>query len=489
MARRAAIALALARSAALQAAPRPRPAATRAGAAPSLFDAPATDDLETLEALEEALEAKAALYRGDSRTKSPAWDAAFWREFDGEAQCRAVESADAAAGARLRHFLTLHRVLSLSANQRNRTEFVSRYAASALAEDGDGRRVVSALHAYPGLETQPKLELPPWAASFGQTVAGLAGSELAAIPEEAASEETSDENKFLDLDSKAEDEFGEGIMEEFGELESEPLKMSTQDAGAPEDLAASLEALDAAYRDGEEEALDFSDELAELLDDGGAEEDAAEPVAERKAATAHAYGRATALGRSHFPAAARRARRRPGPRPAPRRFVGAGARHAHRAALDLQAYTATLYVLVAGSGGVVVDGVETTLAPGEALLLDTTFRHATFAGAGGARFVAVDVAPGADGGGARRARGLLRARRAVRPAPRPERGGRRGAAADGPGAGPACGGGGQGRHQQHGAHSSRNSLSSFMSASSSSARVLLLLLLGPIARERRGRVL
>ena len=54
-------------------------------------------------------------------------------------------------------------------------------------------------------------------------------------------------------------------------------------------------------RDGEEEALDFSDELAELLDDGGPEEDAAEPVAERKAATAHAYGRATALGRSHFP--------------------------------------------------------------------------------------------------------------------------------------------------------------------------------------------
>ena len=97
--RTACIALALARSAALQAAPRPRTAATRAGAAPSLFDAPATDELETLEALEEALEAKAALYRGDSRTKSPAWDAAFWREFDGEAQCRAVESADAAAGA------------------------------------------------------------------------------------------------------------------------------------------------------------------------------------------------------------------------------------------------------------------------------------------------------------------------------------------------------------------------------------------------------
>ena len=79
MARRACIILALARSAALQAAPRPRPAATRAGAAPSLFDAPTTDDLETLEALEEALEVKAALYRGDSRTKSPAWDAAFWR--------------------------------------------------------------------------------------------------------------------------------------------------------------------------------------------------------------------------------------------------------------------------------------------------------------------------------------------------------------------------------------------------------------------------
>ena len=90
MAQRAAIvALALARSAALQAAPRPRTAATRAGAAPSLFDAPATDDLETLEALEEALEANAALYRGDSRATSPAWDAAFWREFDGEAQCRA----------------------------------------------------------------------------------------------------------------------------------------------------------------------------------------------------------------------------------------------------------------------------------------------------------------------------------------------------------------------------------------------------------------
>ena len=389
--RTACIALALARSAALQAAPRPRTAATRAGAAPSLFDAPASDELETLEALEEALEAKAALYRGDSRTKSPAWDAAFWREFDGEAQCRAVESADAAAGARLRHFLTLHRVLSLSANQRNRTEFVSRYAASALAEDGDGRRVVSALHAYPGLETQPKLELPPWAASFGQTVAGLAGSELSNIPEEAASEETSDENKFLDLDSKAEDEFGEGIMEEFGELESEPLKMSTQDAGAPEDLAASLEALDAAYRDGEEEALDFSDELAELLDDGGAEEDAAEPVAERKAATAHAYGRATALGRSHFPQLLDALDGVPdlGPRHVALLEQAPDTRTAPHS--DLQAYTATLYVLVAGSGGVVVDGVETTLAPGEALLLDTTFRHATFAGAGGARFVAVDV--------------------------------------------------------------------------------------------------
>ena len=72
MARRACIALALARSAALQAAPRPRTAATRTGAAPSLFDAPATDDLETLEALEEALEANAALYRGDSRATSPA---------------------------------------------------------------------------------------------------------------------------------------------------------------------------------------------------------------------------------------------------------------------------------------------------------------------------------------------------------------------------------------------------------------------------------
>ena len=216
---------------------------------------------------------------------------------------------------------------------------------------------------------------------------GSGRSELAAIPEEASTEETSDENKFLDLDSKAEDEFGEGIMEEFGELESEPLKMSTQDAGAPEDLAASLEALDAAYRDGEEEALDFSDELAELLDDGGAEEDAAEPVAERKAATAHAYGRATALGRSHF-AAARRARGRPGPRPAPRRFIGAGARHAHRAALGPPGPHGDALRAVAGSGGVVVDGVETTLAPGEALLLDTTFRHATFAGAGGARFVA-----------------------------------------------------------------------------------------------------
>ena len=233
---------------------------------------------------------------------------------------------------------------------------------------------------------------------------GGSGRERArSIPEEASTEETSDENKFLDLDSKAEDEFGEGIMEEFGELESEPLKMSTQDAGAPEDLAASLEALDAAYRDGEEEALDFSDELAELLDDGGAEEDAAEPVAERKAATAHAYGRATALGRSHFPQLLDALDGVPdlGPRHVALLEQAPDTRTAPHS--DLQAYTATLYVLVAGSGGVVVDGVETTLAPGEALLLDTTFRHATFAGAGGARFVAVDVwHPALTGGSATR---------------------------------------------------------------------------------------
>ena len=55
------------------------------------------------------------------------------------------------------------------------------------------------------------------------------------------------------------------------------LRRSTSAARLAEDLPAI---------DGEEEALDFSDELAELLDDGGPEEDAAEPVAERKAATA-----------------------------------------------------------------------------------------------------------------------------------------------------------------------------------------------------------
>ena len=118
---------------------------------------------------------------------------------------------------------------------------------------------------------------------------------------------------------------------------------------------------------------------------------AAEPIAERKAATAHAYGRATALGRSHFPQLLDALDGVPdlGPRHVALLEQAPDTRTAPHS--DLQAYTATLYVLVAGSGGIIVDGVETTLAPGEALLLDTTFRHATFAGAGGARFVAVDV--------------------------------------------------------------------------------------------------
>ena len=129
-------------------------------------------------------------------------------------------------------------------------------------------------------------------------------------------------------------------------------------------LAASLEALDAAYRDGEEEALDFSDELAELLDDGGAEEDAAEPVAERKAATAHAYGRATALGRSHFPQLLDALDGVPdlGPRHVALLEQAPDTRTAPHS--DLQAYTATLYVLVAGSGGVVVDAIGCRVARG-----------------------------------------------------------------------------------------------------------------------------
>jgi len=50
MAHRVVIALAVSRCSALQATQHRRSTATRAGAAPSLFDAPATDELETLEA-------------------------------------------------------------------------------------------------------------------------------------------------------------------------------------------------------------------------------------------------------------------------------------------------------------------------------------------------------------------------------------------------------------------------------------------------------
>ena len=125
-------------------------------------------------------------------------------------------------------------------------------------------------------------------------MAGLAGSELAAYPRKQPARKRAT-NSF-DLDSKAEDEFDEGSWRS-----SASSSRSRQDVHATRArLRTSRRArgADAAYRDGEEEALDFSDELAELLDDGGAEEDA-EPVAERKAATKR-HGRATALGRSHF---------------------------------------------------------------------------------------------------------------------------------------------------------------------------------------------
>lgn len=395
MARRALVALALARStAALQATQHGRGACTRVGAAPSLFDVPATDELETLEALEEALEVRAALYRGNSRATAPAWDAAFWQEFDADTHCADAERTDAAAGARLKNFLTMHRVLSLNANQRNRTEFVSRYATSSLAEDADERRVVSALHAYPGLVTSPKLELPAWASSFGQTVSALASTELtdAALLKEDASEDALEEDKSLTLDSLVEDAFGDGIMEEFGELVSEPLKVVQQDPGAPEDLAASLEALDAAYRDGAEVPdEDFSSELAELLDDDVVDEVVVEKPVARASAAAFAYGRPTTVGRAKFPKLLAALDGVPdlGPRHVALLAQASNTRTAPHS--DLQAYTVTLYVMIEGNGGLVVDGADAALAPGEAVLLDTTFRHATYAGAGGARFLAVDV--------------------------------------------------------------------------------------------------
>ncbi|KAH8075336.1 hypothetical protein JL721_1339 [Aureococcus anophagefferens] len=345
---------------AVAAAPAPNPALD---GLPSLFEAPATaEEAEFYESIEEAL-AKAKTAPG---VDGP-WDAAFWREYDGDgwvARARAAEGE--AAALRLAHHLTAHRIISLSARGRNRTEFVSRYAPCSLAETDGGSRRVAALHCYAGLRARLTWDAPAWASDLVAKLDALGGGELAEAAlraalarrrrAAAADDDAEDRGQYLRTDQFFEEEFGTDFSDDFGELDESPLAASSRDDGAS--LAASLEALDDAFGDDDAPERRLSTPPAPFF-----VESVTKPAAAAPPKRAETHGRATAaLGvlsrgareRRCFPGS-RRSRAAYGPRHVSIMAQQPGTRTPSHS--ELQNHVLTLYAPLAGGGGA-VDALE-----------------------------------------------------------------------------------------------------------------------------------
>ena len=378
---------------AVAAAPAPNPALD---GLPSLFEAPATaEEAEFYESIEEAL-AKAKPAPG---VDGP-WDAAFWREYDGDgwvARARAAEGE--AAALRLAHHLTAHRIISLSARGRNRTEFVSRYAPCSLAETDGGARRVAALHCYAGLRAAPTWDAPAWASDLVAKLDALGGGELAeaalraALAADgggaaaAADDDAEDRGQYLRTDQFFEEEFGTDFSDDFGELDESPLAASSGDDGAS--LAASLEALDDAFGD-DDDAPErrLSTPPAPFFVESVTKPAAAAPPKRaethgRATAALAAHFRSTALGKDAFPETLAALEGRPyGPRHVSIMAQQPGTRTPSHS--ELQNHVLTLYAPLAGGGGAVVVG---DAPPREGpVVVDSTFKHATANDGGAAAY-------------------------------------------------------------------------------------------------------
>ena len=378
---------------------------------PSLFEVPGSpDEAEFYESLEEAL---AAANGRKGRSVDGPWDAAFWQEYDEAAWvAKAKEAEGAAAAARLSHYLTAHRIISLSTMNRNRTEFVSRFAPSSLAETEGGERRVAALHCYAGLEAKPTWDAPAWVAGvraaaealasggeLGEAALGRALAALRAGEAGGEDDDAEDRGQYLRADQFFEEEFGTDFSDNFGELDESPMRMPEGDDGAS--LAASLEALDDAFGDegdGAAAPAPPPPPSSVYIETGyGAAKEAAAPAPNpeahgRLAAAVHAHFRATDLGKASFAETLAALDGCPvGPRHVSVMAQKPGTRTPSHS--ELQNHVLTLYVALHGdNAGVDVAGAQTSvLAPGDALVLDSTFKHATFNdGASDAHWLVLD---------------------------------------------------------------------------------------------------